>query len=94
VILKGHQSLIGRASGEMYVNSSGNPYLAQGGSGDVLAGYIAGLLAQPGLQSDVATALRYGVWQHGAAADELLAARQNWVIEDLIGAIGGVRARP
>src|SRR5262249_8095441 len=33
VILKGHQTLVGRSAGKMFVNSSGNPYLAQGGSG-------------------------------------------------------------
>ena len=36
VVLKGHQTLIGRNSGELFINSSGDPYLAQGGSGDVL----------------------------------------------------------
>jgi hydroxyethylthiazole kinase-like uncharacterized protein yjeF len=71
VVLKGHQTLIGRSSGEIYVNGSGNPYLAQGGSGDLLAGFIAGLLVQPPLQTDVARTLRYAVWQHGAAADAL-----------------------
>jgi NAD(P)H-hydrate epimerase len=89
VILKGHQTLIGRATGEIYVNSSGNPHMAQGGSGDVLAGYLAGLLAQPALQEDIPTALKFGVWQHGAAADELQVVRRNWVIEDLVEAIGG-----
>jgi len=39
--------------GEIFVNPSGNPHLAQGGSGDVLAGYLAGLLAQLPLQADV-----------------------------------------
>ena len=83
VVLKGHQTLIGRSTGQVFVNSSGNPHLAQGGSGDVLAGYIAGLVAQPPLQNDVLTMLRYAVWQHGAAADSLQDTRPNWVIEDL-----------
>jgi NAD(P)H-hydrate epimerase len=52
VVLKGNQTLIGRSTGGIFVNSSGNPHLAQGGSGDVLAGYLAGLLAQPALQAD------------------------------------------
>jgi hydroxyethylthiazole kinase-like uncharacterized protein yjeF len=90
VVLKGHQTLIGRSAGEIYVNSSGNPFLAQGGSGDVLSGYIAGLLAQPSLQRDVATAIRYGVWQHGAAADVLQYRQPNWVVEELVQALGGV----
>ena len=88
VVLKGHQTLIGRSSGEIFVNPTGNPHLAQGGSGDVLAGFIAGLLAQPALQSDVGLALRYAVWQHGAAADGLQARRRNWTIEELVNDIG------
>jgi NAD(P)H-hydrate epimerase len=88
VVLKGHQTLVGKSTGEVYVNSSGNPHLAQGGSGDVLSGYIAGLLAQPELQSVPLQTLRYAVWQHGAAADRLQTVRNNWVIEDLIDELG------
>ncbi|MGH7980281.1 MAG: NAD(P)H-hydrate dehydratase, partial [Limisphaerales bacterium] len=88
VILKGHQTLIGGKDGEVFVNSSGNPFLAQGGSGDVLSGYIAGLLAQPPLQGDICKTLRFGVWQHGAAADQLQDRDKTWVVEDLIGELG------
>jgi NAD(P)H-hydrate epimerase len=88
VVLKGHQTMIGRSTGEVFVNCSGNPHLAQGGSGDVLAGFLAGLLAQPALQADPLRTLRYGVWEHGAAADRLQARRRNWVIEDLAAEIG------
>jgi len=91
VVLKGHQTLIGRYDGEVFVNPSGNPHLAQGGSGDLLAGFIAGLLAQPALQADLVTTLRYAVWQHGAAADQLQAARANWTVEDLAQEIGNAR---
>ncbi len=91
VVLKGHQTLVGRSEGEIFVNPSGNPHLAQGGSGDALAGYLAGLLAQRPLQADVGKLIRYAVWQHGAAADKLQAARANWVIEDLIGELGNAR---
>jgi ADP-dependent NAD(P)H-hydrate dehydratase / NAD(P)H-hydrate epimerase len=91
VVLKGHQTLIGRSEGEIFVNPSGNPHLAQGGSGDVLAGFIGGLLAQPPLQKDICKTIRYAVWQHGNAADGLLAARANWVVEDLVEEIGNVR---
>ena len=83
VVLKGHQTLVGRATGKVFVNSSGNPYLAQGGSGDLLGGYLAGLLAQPDWQNDPLTTIRYAVWQHGAAADRLSEARTNWTVEDL-----------
>jgi len=112
VVLKGHQTLIGRwgeatdeppslrvgasargdarPTAEIFVNPSGNPHLAQGGSGDVLAGFIAGLLAQPELQADAEKTIRYAVWQHGNAADKLQSARANWTVEDLADEIGNV----
>lgn len=90
VVLKGHQTLIGRNGGEIFANSSGNPHLAQGGSGDVLAGFIAGLLAQPPLQTAPDQALRYAVWQHGAAADNLQANRANWIVEDTLTELGNL----
>jgi NAD(P)H-hydrate repair Nnr-like enzyme with NAD(P)H-hydrate dehydratase domain len=93
VVLKGHQTLIGRSTGEVYVNPSGNPHLAQGGSGDVLAGYLAGLLAQPDLRGDVLKTIRFAVWQHGAAADLLQTMRTNWVVEDLVEKVGTVKSR-
>jgi NAD(P)H-hydrate epimerase len=93
VVLKGHQTLIGRSSGEVYVNPSGNPHLAQGGSGDVLGGYLAGLLAQPALQADPLKTIRFAVWQHGAAADRLEVTRPNWVTEDLVEVVGTVKSR-
>jgi len=88
VVLKGQQTLVGHSEGEISVNPTGNPHLAQGGSGDVLAGFIAGMLAQPALQADAGQALRYAVWQHGAAADALQSRWPNWIVEDLIGEIG------
>ena len=90
VALKGHQTLIGRSEGEIFVNPSGNPHLAQGGSGDVLAGFIAGLLAQPVLQTDIGRTLRYAVWQHGRTADKLQTTRANWVVEDLFAELGNI----
>jgi NAD(P)H-hydrate epimerase len=92
VILKGHQTLVGRGQGPIFVNSCGNPYLAQGGSGDTLSGYLAGLLAQPELQCDPLTVIRYAVWQHGATADHLQAARPNWTVEDLVEHLGTIRS--
>jgi len=73
VVLKGHQTLVGSATGPVYVNPSGNPWLAQGGAGDVLAGYLGGLLAQRAWSEDPTTCVRYGVWAHGQAADRCLA---------------------
>jgi NAD(P)H-hydrate epimerase len=94
VVLKGHQTLVGRSSGDVYVNSSGNPHLAQGGSGDVLGGYLAGLLTQPDLRADVFKTIRYAVWQHGAAADRLQDSRAGWVVEELVEELGKDSKRP
>ncbi|HEX3625871.1 MAG TPA: NAD(P)H-hydrate dehydratase [Verrucomicrobiae bacterium] len=91
VVLKGHQTLVGTKDGEIYVNSSGNPFLGQGGSGDVLSGYIAGLLAQPALQADIFKTIRYAVWQHGATADVLQEKEKVWVTEDLVANLGDGR---
>ncbi|MGA3180918.1 MAG: NAD(P)H-hydrate dehydratase [Verrucomicrobiota bacterium] len=91
VVLKGHHTLVGRATGAVYINSSGNPLLAQGGSGDLLSGYLAGLLAQPACRRDPLTAIRFAVWQHGASADTLSQSRPNWTVEDLANALGSAR---
>jgi NAD(P)H-hydrate epimerase len=88
VVLKGYQTIIGRDTGSQFINSTGNPMLAQGGSGDVLAGYLAGWLAQPCAQADPLLALRYGVWEHGAAADFLSARFRGWTVDDLVRVLG------
>jgi NAD(P)H-hydrate epimerase len=87
VVLKGHQTLVGRAVGPIFVNSTGNPFMAQGGSGDVLAGFLGGLLAQPELQKNVELTVRFGVWAHGAAADRLSARQGRWTVEELAGEV-------
>jgi NAD(P)H-hydrate epimerase len=91
VILKGRHTLVGQSKGIVFVNPTGNSLLGQGGSGDLLAGYIAGLLAQPLLQENVVKTLSYGIWQHGAAADKLNDSKLNWTIEDLSQQIGGTK---
>ncbi|HMO64372.1 MAG TPA: NAD(P)H-hydrate dehydratase, partial [Verrucomicrobiota bacterium] len=88
VVLKGRHSLVGRAEGGIAVNSSGNPGLAQGGTGDVLAGFLAGLLAQPALAADPTLCLRYAVWRHGAGADALEAGGTAWTAMELAAALG------
>lgn len=88
VVLKGHQTLVGRSDGPVFVNSSGNPGLAQGGTGDVLAGFLGGLLAQSHLGKDIGKIVSYGVWAHGHAADRLEERRHNWTSEELAEEIG------
>ena len=65
VVLKGHRTCITDGNRD-YVNPTGNPGMAVGGSGDVLAGIITGLLGQ-GIDPLEAAAL--GAWLHGAAGD-------------------------
>ena len=66
LVLKGHRTLTAAPAGNVLVNTTGNSGLAKGGSGDVLTGIVAALLAQG------ATAVRaaaVGVWLHGRAGD-------------------------
>jgi ADP-dependent NAD(P)H-hydrate dehydratase / NAD(P)H-hydrate epimerase len=69
-VLKGTGSICAFPDGRWSINSTGNPGLASGGTGDVLAGMIGALLCQ-GL--DAERALQYAVCLHGAAADALVA---------------------
>jgi NAD(P)H-hydrate epimerase len=68
LILKGAQTVVAAPDGILYLNSSGNPLLASGGTGDALAGLIGGLLAQGLAPVDAAV---LGVFWHGFAADRL-----------------------
>ena len=72
VVLKGYHSRIFAPDGTSLVNTTGNPGMAKGGSGDVLTGLIGGLLAR-GYSAFDAAAL--GVWIHGFAGDRLTEAR-------------------
>ena len=84
VVLKGHQTLIGDASSPIYVNPSGNPTLAQGGTGDILAGFLGGLMAQQRFNQNPLLTLRYGVWMHGRAADLCGNHSQAWSFDRLL----------
>jgi len=72
LILKGSRTLIAAPDGEVYVNPTGNPGMATGGTGDVLTGIIAGLLAQK--RDEPLAATIAAVYLHGLAGD-LAAAR-------------------
>ena len=65
-MLKGAGTVIATPEGRIFVNETGNPGMATGGSGDVLAGMVATLLAQ-GMVPAVAAAC--AVWLHGRAGD-------------------------
>jgi NAD(P)H-hydrate epimerase len=71
VVLKGGRTLIGLPSGEIAINTTGNPAMASGGSGDVLTGLLAARLAQG---DDPVFAAQLAVHLHGLAGDLALAA--------------------
>jgi len=66
VVLKGHRTLIATPDGTVFINPTGNPGMATGGSGDVLTGMLGGWLAQ---RQRVAGACMLAVYLHGAAGD-------------------------
>jgi hydroxyethylthiazole kinase-like uncharacterized protein yjeF len=66
LVLKGHRSLTSAPDGRVFINPTGNPGMATGGSGDVLSGMVASLLVQ---ERDLLGATRAAVYLHGLAGD-------------------------
>jgi NAD(P)H-hydrate epimerase len=67
VVLKGRRTLIARPDGEVWVNTTGNPGMASGGTGDILTGMVAGFVAQfPDRAMDAVCA---AVYLHGLSGD-------------------------
>jgi ADP-dependent NAD(P)H-hydrate dehydratase / NAD(P)H-hydrate epimerase len=94
VILKGFHTILATPSGYAYINTTGNPGMATGGTGDVLTGILAGLTAQFGLE-DWARVLSFGVYLHGLAGD-IAASRVGQaplIASDLVDAIPEAYAR-
>ncbi len=89
VVLKGHHTIVVAPTGEEWVNTTGNPGMAVGGSGDVLAGMIAGLAAQGLSPFDAA---RCGVYLHGAAGDRAAArlSQHAMLPSDIIDELSGL----
>ena len=67
LVLKGWRTLVAHPDGRVAVNTSGNPAMAKGGSGDILTGIVAAMLAQ--FPNDVARAVEAAVYLHGLAGD-------------------------
>ena len=67
LVLKGWRTLVAHPDGRVAVNTSGNPAMAKGGSGDILTGMVAAMLAQ--FPDDVARAAEAAVYLHGLAGD-------------------------
>jgi NAD(P)H-hydrate epimerase len=86
LLLKGRPTAIGTPEGEVYLNPTGNTGLATGGSGDVLTGLIAGLMAGGATPTEGAI---LGAYLHGATADLLARdrAERSIIPSDLIDAL-------
>jgi NAD(P)H-hydrate epimerase len=68
LILKGHHTVTATPDGHVWINSTGNPGMATGGTGDVLTGMLAGLTAQY-REAPWPLVLAFGVYLHGLAGD-------------------------
>lgn len=80
LVLKGWRTLVAHPDGRVAVNTTGNPGMAKGGSGDILTGVVAAMLAQ--FPDRVAEAVEAAVYLHGLAAD--------LAVRGAVGGAGGV----
>ncbi len=89
LVLKGQGTVVANPQGDVWINTSGSSALAKGGSGDVLAGVIASLVAQGYPHEDAA---KLGVYVHGLAADRLarLYGKSGVIPSDLPKEIGSI----
>jgi ADP-dependent NAD(P)H-hydrate dehydratase / NAD(P)H-hydrate epimerase len=74
LVLKGARTVVAAPDGRVFVNATGNAGMATGGTGDVLTGLMASLLAQG---HDAASAACLGVYLHGVAGDKAAKLRGN-----------------
>lgn len=79
VVLKGHRTVIASPDGQVFINSSGTPALAGGGSGDVLSGVIGALLCRTESPLD---AVRLAVFVHGLAAELSTVGMRGLIADD------------
>ncbi|MBI2227893.1 MAG: NAD(P)H-hydrate dehydratase [Deltaproteobacteria bacterium] len=91
VVLKGARTVIATADGRVFINPTGNPGMASGGMGDVLAGMLAALLGQGFSSQD---AMNLGVYLHGFVGDRVAEAKGSigLIASDIIeGLPAGIR---
>ena len=92
VVLKGANTLVVSADGSrVYRNKTGNPFMALGGMGDLLAGVIGARWAY--LKSNAFLAAASGVWLHGLASDEVVKAAMDPSVVSTAAQIGALRVR-
>jgi NAD(P)H-hydrate epimerase len=78
LVLKGWRTLVAHPDGRVGVNTTGNPSMAKGGSGDILTGIVAAMLAQ--YPDDVAEAVEAAVFLHGLAGDFAALAQEEHTV--------------
>ena len=71
-LLKGSNTLITAPGQPIGVNSTGNPGMATGGSGDTLTGILGGILAQASFRNRYTESMALGAWLHGEAGDRAM----------------------
>jgi ADP-dependent NAD(P)H-hydrate dehydratase / NAD(P)H-hydrate epimerase len=93
VVLKGHRTLIAQPDGTVCVNTTGNPGMATGGTGDILTGMVAGFIAQN--PEHIAEAVMAAVHLHGLAGDVACESmgEHSLVATDLLKALPGAFRR-
>lgn len=92
VVLKGANTLVVSADGKrVYENKTGNPFMALGGMGDLLAGVIGARWAY--LKTDPFLAASSAVWIHGKASDNVIAAKKDPSIVNSAAEIGSLRVQ-
>jgi hydroxyethylthiazole kinase-like uncharacterized protein yjeF len=86
VVLKGYRTLVVQPDGEAWVNTTGNPGMATGGTGDILTGIVAGMMAQHRKDEDAFRAVLAAVHLHGLAGDVMKAivGEHSMVATDLL----------
>lgn len=78
LVLKGWRTLVAHPDGTVGINTTGNPSMAKGGSGDILTGIVAAMLAQ--FPSQVKEAVNTAVYLHGLAADFAVRDREEHTV--------------
>jgi NAD(P)H-hydrate epimerase len=92
VVLKGARTLVVSADGsKVYENRTGNPFMALGGMGDLLAGMIGARWAY--LKGDPFLAAASAVWMHGAASDEVVKSALDASVVNTANTVGSMRVR-
>jgi len=93
LVLKGKNTVVAEPEGEVWINTTGNPGMATGGTGDILSGILAGLIAQSPEQ--LLEAVIAGVYLHGLAGDLAAEAigERGMIATDLLKTLPGAMRR-